>query len=125
LRDKNWLAKREAFAKEAEGVADKTPIDPRVLCMRIADVLPANALLAEEALTTTFPLLNFLRFKDAKSFYGNASGGIGFAMGGVIGMKLALPERPAVAIIGDGSAMYSIQALWTTAHMKLPITHNR
>jgi benzoylformate decarboxylase len=123
LRDKNWSAKRERYAHEAEAAADQAPIDPRVLCMRISDALPANALLAEEALTSTFPLLNFLRFADAKSFYGNASGGIGFAMGGVIGMKLALPDRPTVAIIGDGSAMYSIQALWTAAHMKLPITY--
>jgi benzoylformate decarboxylase len=123
LRDKNWSAKRERYAHEAESAADQAPIDPRVLCMRIADVLPANALLAEEALTSTFPLLNFLRFADPKSFYGNASGGIGFAMAGVIGMKLALPDRPTVAIVGDGSAMYSIQALWSAAHMKLPITY--
>jgi benzoylformate decarboxylase len=123
LHDKNWTANRDRFAKEAQAAAQTAPIDPRVLCMRIADALPANALLAEEALTSTFPLLNFLRFRDAQSFYGNASGGIGFAMGGVIGMHLALPERPAVAIIGDGSAMYSIQALWTAAHMKLPITY--
>lgn len=66
---------------------------------------------------------NFLHFRNTKSFLGNASGGIGFAMGGVIGMHLALPDRPAVAIIGDGSAMYSIQALWTAAHLKLPITY--
>ena len=123
LRDRNWSAKRERFAREAEAAAGETPIDPRVLCLRIADALPDDALVVDEALTSTFPLLNFLRFKDPKSYSGNASGGIGYAMGGVIGMHLALPERPAVAIIGDGSAMYSIQALWTAAHLQLPITY--
>ena len=44
-------------------------------------------------------------------------------MAGVIGMQLAQPHRPHVAIIGDGSSMYSIQALWTAAQMKLPITY--
>ena len=39
------------------------------------------------------------------------------------GVSLALPQRPVVAIVGDGSAMYSIQALWTAAHLKLPITY--
>ena len=52
-----------------------------------------------------------------------ASGGIGFAMAGAVGIQLAQPNRPVVAIVGDGSAMYSIQSLWTAAHLKLPITY--
>jgi benzoylformate decarboxylase len=39
-----------------------------------------------------------------------------------IGVQLAQPSRPVIALIGDGSAMYSIQALWTAANLKLPIT---
>jgi benzoylformate decarboxylase len=77
----------------------------------------------EEALTTGFPLLGFLRLRDSQSFYGLASGGIGFAMGGAVGISLALPDRPVVALVGDGSAMYSIQALWTAAHLERPITY--
>ena len=48
---------------------------------------------------------------------------IGFAMAGAVGISLALRDRPVMAIVGDGSAMYSIQALWTAAHLKLPITY--
>jgi len=44
-------------------------------------------------------------------------------MPGAIGASLALPGRPVVAVVGDGSAMYGIQALWTAAHMKLPVTY--
>ena len=62
-------------------------------------------------------------YRDAKSYFGLASGGIGFAAAGVVGMQLAQPERPHVAVIGDGSSLYSIQALWTAAHLKLPITY--
>ena len=49
--------------------------------------------------------------------------GIGFAMAGAVGVSIGLPDRPVVAIVGDGSALYSIQALWTAAHLKLPITY--
>ena len=61
--------------------------------------------------------------QDANSFYGLASGGLGFGVPGAIGISLAQPGRPVVAAIGDGSAMYGIQALWTAAHLKLPITY--
>ena len=60
---------------------------------------------------------------EARSFFGLASGGLGFGMAGAVGVALAQPDRPVVATIGDGSAMYSIQALWTAAHLKLPITY--
>ena len=57
------------------------------------------------------PLHDFLALRDSRGFFGLASGGIGFAIAGAIGIQLAQPQRPLVAIIGDGSAMYSIQAL--------------
>ena len=44
-------------------------------------------------------------------------------MPGAVGVSMAQPDRPIVATIGDGSAMYGIQALWTAAHFKLPITY--
>ena len=91
--------------------------------MRIAETLPDNAVVVEEALTSSFSLPSFLRFRDAQGYHGLASGGIGFAMAGAVGISLGLPDRPVVAIVGDGSAMYTIQALWTAAHLKLPITY--
>jgi benzoylformate decarboxylase len=123
LASQNWSAKRERLSKEVEAAARATPIDPRYLMMRIAETLPDNAVVVEEALTSGFSLPSFLRFRDAHGYYGLASGGIGFAMAGAVGISLGLPGRPVVAIVGDGSAMYSIQALWTAAHLKLPLTY--
>jgi benzoylformate decarboxylase len=40
-----------------------------------------------------------------------------------VGAALALPGRPVVAVVGDGSSLYGIQALWTAAHLKLPVTY--
>jgi benzoylformate decarboxylase len=98
-------------------------MDPRVLVHRLTEALPRDAVVVEEALVSGFPLLSLLPLRDAHGFYGLASGGIGFAMAGAIGVSLALRERPVVAMVGDGSAMYSIQALWTAAHLKRPITY--
>lgn len=123
LAERNWTARRLILAREAETAAGARPIDPRYLMYRISERLPANAIVVEEALTATSSLLGFLRCRDPRSLMGLASGGIGFAMGGAVGASLAAPGRPVVAVIGDGSAMYSIQALWTAAHLKLPITY--
>ena len=46
---------------------------------------------------------------------------IGQGLAGALGVQIAKPDRPVICVSGDGSAMYSIQALWTAAHMGLPI----
>ena len=123
LADRNWSARRAALRAEVEARAAARPIACDWLMMRIADSLPADAVLVNEGLTSTARLLDFLPYRDRYGFHGLASGGIGWAMGAAVGIQLAHPDRPVVAIVGDGSAMYSIQALWTAAHLDLPITY--
>ena len=91
--------------------------------LQIAETLPEDTVVVEEGLVSARSLHNFLALRDSRGFFGLASGGIGFAIAGAIGIQLAQPHRPLLAIIGDGSAMYSIQALWTAAHLELPITY--
>ena len=119
----NWSSRRDRTKKALQAVSGTVPIDPRYLMMRLVDALPDNAIVVEEALTATQALTDLLPMSTADSFYGIASGGLGFAMPGAIGISLAHPGRPVVVVIGDGSAMYSIQALWTAAHFALPITY--
>lgn len=123
LAGDNWTAKNTRAREEALKAAVAKPIDPRYFMMQIADALPADAVLVEEALTTSASLPAHLRQRDRQGYYGLASGGIGFAVAGAVGISLALPQRPVVALIGDGSALYSIQALWTAANLKRPITY--
>jgi benzoylformate decarboxylase len=123
IEKSNWSNKRVQAIEQTQKLAGVSPIDPEYMVMRIADALPADAVVVDEGLTSTFRLLDYLRLTDHQSYFGLASGGIGFAMSGVVGISIALPDRPVVAIVGDGSAMYSIQALWTAAHLKLPITY--
>ncbi len=123
IATRNWTAQREKAASEATQCAGATPIDPRYLMLQLSEELPRGGVVVEEALTSSTSLPGFLRLPDRQSFYGLASGGLGFAMPGAVGIALALPGRRVTAVVGDGSAMYGIQALWTAAHLNLPITY--
>ena len=123
LKPHNWTAQREQARVEVMRAEQTVPIDPRYLMLRISETLPQDAIVVEEALTSSASLPGFLELRDPRCFYGLASGGLGFGLPGAVGISLAQPGRPVVAVIGDGSAMYGVQALWTAAHLKLPITY--
>ncbi len=123
LAPRNWRAQRDKARLAALEAAEEKPVDPRYLMLRIAESLPKDAVVVEEALTSSLSLPAVLEQRDPHSFYGLASGGLGFALPGAIGVSLALPGRPVAAVVGDGSALYGIQALWTAAHLGLPITY--
>ena len=103
----------------AEASARRHPIHPLSLMHAIGNVLPAEAVVIDETVSSGVGLRRFLKSDDAKSFFGLRGGGIGWGLPAAIGVKLALPDRPVVALIGDGSALYTIQGLWTAAHEKL------
>jgi benzoylformate decarboxylase len=123
IKTDNWSARREVLRQQLAGLASASPISGDYLMRQIAQALPDNAVLVDEGLTSSRHLTDLVPYRDAKSYFGLASGGIGFAVAGVVGMQLAQPDRPHVAVIGDGSSMYGIQALWTAAHLRLPITY--
>jgi len=123
LTARNWSAQREQAREQALRAAAARPIDPLLLALRLSEALPRDAVVVDEGLTSSTGLPKLLPLRDTHAYYGLASGGLGFAMPGAVGIGLALPGRPVVAIVGDGSAMYGIQGLWTAAHLKLPITY--
>ncbi len=107
------LAEREALKAKARSLATQVPIQPLALLEAIGDALPKDAVVIEEALSSAPGIRSLMRSDDPQSFYGLRGGGIGWGLPAAIGVKLALPDRPVVALIGDGSAMYTCQALWT------------
>ena len=119
----NWTAKREALRAKTLARADTRPIPPELAMLRLVDALPADAVIVEEGILSGRSIPALYPFGDSKALFGLGSGGIGFAMAGAVGVQLALRDRPVVAVVGDGSAMYSIQALWTAANANLPITY--
>jgi len=83
--------------------------------------LPPEAIVVDESITASIDLARTVQFERAGDYVGARGGGIGQALPGALGVKLAHPDRPVVAVSGDGSAMYSIQALWTAAHHDLAV----
>jgi benzoylformate decarboxylase len=119
--ERNWAAQREARRTAAAAKEGALPIDPDWLMMRLCDHLPADAIVVDEGLTSAQSLNALFAFRDRYAYFGNISGGIGWGIAAAVGVQLAQPSRRVVAILGDGSAMYSIQALWSAANQKLPV----
>ncbi|WP_119418276.1 thiamine pyrophosphate-binding protein [Desertibaculum subflavum] len=119
----NWTAKRMALADKAAARRGLTPLDPDWLMLKLCELLPLDCVVVDEGIITARSLNAFYPYRDKDNYFGNVSGGIGWALPAAIGVALGLPKRRVVAVIGDGSSMYSIQALWTAAHLKLPITY--
>ena len=64
----------------------------------------------------------YLPMLRSETFYTMASGGLGFGLPAAVGVALARREARVIGLVGDGSAMYSIQALWSAVQLKLPMT---
>jgi benzoylformate decarboxylase len=111
----------DALRAKARALAGKTPVQPLALLEAIGAMLPKDAVVIEEVLSSAPGIRMLINSNDEQSFYGLRGGGIGWGLPAAIGAKVALPDRPVVALIGDGSAMYTIQALWTAAHYRLPV----
>jgi benzoylformate decarboxylase len=123
LTKSNWTAKRAELVARCESRAKSTPIDPDWLTLQIANALPRDAVVVNEGLTSSRHLTDLVPYRDRYGFHALASGGIGWGLPAAVGIAMAQAPRPVCCFSGDGSAMYSIQSLWTAAHHKLPITY--
>ena len=99
----------------------RAPISmPRAMA-ELRKATPANAVVVEESITASVDLAASFAYDTADQYLGARGGGIGQGLAGAIGASIGHPGRPVLCVSGDGSAMYSIQALWTAAHHHLPI----
>lgn len=117
------LKAEDASAQRARAAKrwDHAPISVPRLVAEVEAALPPDAIVVDEAITASIDLARTVEFDGPGSYVGARGGGIGQALPGALGVKLAHPDRPVVALSGDGSAMYSIQALWTAAHHELAV----
>lgn len=82
----------------------------------LADRLRPETVLVEESPSSRLHLQQMVPARRPLGFLSAAMGGLGFALPAAIGVKMALPERPVVAVVGDGSSLYGIQSLWSAQH---------
>jgi benzoylformate decarboxylase len=85
----------------------------------IADSVPQDIIVVDESITSGTGLREFLPRRQARDYFGLKGGGIGWGLPATMGAALAFPDRPVLGLIGDGSAMYSMQGLWTAARYSL------
>ena len=104
----------------APGAGDPVPVE--FLLHTLSTAMPDDAVLVEEAPSHRPAMQKFMPMRGQDSFYTMTSGGLGFGLPAAVGMALGKGGIRTVCLIGDGSAMYSIQALWTAAQRKLPLT---
>jgi len=98
-------------------------ITPAFLMQTLADVRPPDSILVEESPSTRATMQAHLPIERPRSFFTCASGGLGHSLPAGVGVALATGSaRKVIGLFGDGSSMYSIQALWSAADLKLPIT---
>ena len=116
-------APRTAIAPRAAAAApDRAILTDRLVFDHLAALRPAGSIVVEEAPTARGPMHDHLPITVPDTFYTCASGGLGHGLPASVGMALARPDRRVIAVLGDGSAMYAIQGLWSAAQLGLPIS---
>jgi len=117
-----------AAARAAPAVPPRAPMLPpdrltdRYLMQQLAALRPADSIVVEEAPSSRGAMHDYLPMLEPDSFYTCASGGLGYGLPAAVGVALGRPGRRVIALLGDGSAMYSIQGLWSAAELSLPVT---
>lgn len=117
LKAQEAEAQRERLRKSW----DRRPMSMARAMAEIRDGLPAGTIVVDETITASIDLARTFEFRAPGDYFSGRGGGIGQGLPGALGVKLARPDRPVIAISGDGSAMYGVQALWTAAHLDLSI----
>jgi benzoylformate decarboxylase len=97
------------------------PLTASHVLAALAERLPRDAVVVEEAPVDRPELHERLLAREPLGFLSAAMGGLGFAVPGATGARMALPERPVVAVVGDGSTIYGVQGLWSAAHYRVGV----
>jgi acetolactate synthase I/II/III large subunit len=97
-------------------------LDADKVCQAIAAVLPEGAIVSDEAQTSGVTLAAHTAGAPRHDLLALTGGAIGQGLPVAVGAAIACPDRPVIALEGDGSAMYTIQSLWTMAREELDVT---
>lgn len=84
-------------------------------------VSPENSIFVTESTSTPDSFWRYMDLQEQGSYYGPASGGLGFGLPAAVGVQMAKKDRQVFAVIGDGSANFGITGLWTAAQYSIPV----
>ena len=127
IRYATWAQEKrrseEQYKKDLASDWDRRPMPVERMMHELAQASPPDTIVADEAITSQPALMSAFTFDDPGSFYGIRGGALGWAMPGALGVKLANPDRPVLAVVGDGSSLYTVQALWTASLYNIPVVY--
>ncbi|HVM08519.1 MAG TPA: thiamine pyrophosphate-binding protein [Acidimicrobiales bacterium] len=112
---------RRKLAEAALLSYDSVPMPPNAMAHALFAGLPDDVTVVDEAITTGGAVRSFHTASRPGQWFFCRGGGLGWGMPAAVGVSLARNREPVVCVVGDGSAMYSPQALWTAAHLDLPV----
>ena len=92
------------------------------VCKAVGHLMPEQCILIDEAITSGLMLPAMTAGAPAHDLITLTGGAIGQGLPNAVGAAIACPDRPVIALVGDGSAMYTLQALWTMAREQLDVT---
>jgi benzoylformate decarboxylase len=99
----------------------KDPLPVDYVLHTLSRHLPDRSIVVEETPSSRMLLHKHIRIKWPGGFYSAASGGLGFGTSAAIGLRMASPDRPVVCVVGEGSMMYALQALWSAARYQAAV----
>lgn len=116
------IARSERIAQENQRARSARPIDVQWLAAALAEVVPDDALVLDEAVTNADAVRRQLRRDEPGTLLHSGAPGLGWALGAAVGAKLAAPERQVIALCGDGSFVFGspIAALWAAQQARAP-----
>lgn len=117
------IARKEPLHRTPTAPAPATsPMTAAYVMQTLARIRDPESVIVEESTSTRSLMQQYLPILRPETFYATSSGGLGFGLAAAVGMALGRPNDKVICLIGDGSSMYSIQALWNAAQSQLPIS---
>ena len=111
---------RQAFEESVSAKWDGKPMSPARMMAELAAAVPDNAVIVDDAISNRAMLRHYFQAHQRGDIRGVRGQSIGGGIGATMGTQCANPDRPVFGIIGDGSAMMTVQGLWTAANDNIP-----
>lgn len=126
-RAATWAEQRrrsdQQYQERLGKIWDQQPMAVERMMHELAKAAPPNVIVADESITSRPALNRAFNFDEPGSLYAIRGGALGWAMPGALGVKLANPDRPVLAVVGDGASLYTVQALWTASRYNIPVVY--
>jgi len=112
---------RARFSEQAGIASDDAPMSAAYVARVMREAADRRAVLVDESVTSTAFVRTAFTLSEPNSYFYAKGGSLGLALPAAVGVQLAMPDRQVICAVGDGSALYSIQALWTAARYNLGV----